>query len=214
LIHSASRVAPEKAVFRPALSRSFTAGLSPERDMAKDNRTYWEKLRDPKWQRLRTERMTIADFTCENCEADDRTLNVHHRIYRKGKEPWEYALADLICLCEVCHEVEHGWRDQLKEVMAKLDVMDIERLCGYAKGLQVIHAWDAEDIRKVPPVRLAGAEECTGMTDALGLWAGDPEYSEVFTSEVPVTHLMRFMTEASARRRQNYERLKALGEDE
>lgn len=211
MITSASRVAPEKAVFRPALARSFIAGLSPEKEMA-DNKPYWQKLRDPRWQRLRTERMTLADFRCERCDAHDKTLNVHHRIYRKGREPWEYDLIDLICLCEGCHEEEHQWRDQLKEVMARLDAYDIERLCGYAKGLNVMHSWDADDIRKLPPVSLAGAEECGGMADALGLWPGDPEYTEIFSNEVPVTWLLHFQSEALARRRREYDKLKALGE--
>ncbi len=49
--HCAPRVAPEKAVFRPALVRHSVAGSSPEKTMT----SYADRLRDPRWQRRRLE---------------------------------------------------------------------------------------------------------------------------------------------------------------
>ncbi|HMW08611.1 MAG TPA: HNH endonuclease signature motif containing protein [Leptospiraceae bacterium] len=34
-------------------------------------------------------------------------LQVHHRVYKPGLEPWEYPLSDCITLCKGCHAREH-----------------------------------------------------------------------------------------------------------
>lgn len=43
-------------------------------------------------------------FTCKLCKDTETTLNVHHKYYEQGKEPWEYPLSALVTLCEHCHE--------------------------------------------------------------------------------------------------------------
>jgi len=71
--------------------------------------TYSERLRDPRWQRRRLEIMQRAGFICEECVAQDhRTLNVHHKVYRRGAMPWEYTDDELECLCEDCHRKRHA----------------------------------------------------------------------------------------------------------
>lgn len=100
----AARVAPEKAVFRPALPLHSSAGHIGNA-MATKN-AYFEKLRDPRWQRMRLEVMNRDEFTCQNCFDSESTLNVHHRVYVKGRDPWEYPLPALVTLCEPCHQEE------------------------------------------------------------------------------------------------------------
>lgn len=70
-------------------------------------KTYWEKLKDPRWQRLRLEAMLAADFSCESCGESESPLNVHHKEYFKDHEPWDYEIKQLSVLCEDCHEIEH-----------------------------------------------------------------------------------------------------------
>lgn len=65
---------------------------------------YLEKLKDPRWQKKRLEIMERDKFTCQACNATDKTLNVHHKAYESGKNPWDYAEKDLITFCEECHE--------------------------------------------------------------------------------------------------------------
>lgn len=96
---------------------------------------FWRKYKDPRWQKLRLEKMQQANFACEHCEATDSTLNVHHKIYRRGKEPWEYELVDLECLCEQCHEDHHELNNALKEAIAGLDRYAFHELLGYAQAL-------------------------------------------------------------------------------
>lgn len=70
--------------------------------------SYTELLRDPRWQRKRLEVMQRSDFACEECSDTTTTLNVHHTKYKKGRMPWEYEDAELLCLCEQCHAHRHG----------------------------------------------------------------------------------------------------------
>lgn len=80
------------------------------------NKSYYEKLRDPRWQKKRLEVMEKAEFRCSLCMDDASTLNVHHKEYFKGKEPWDYEVEQLVCLCEECHESIHQETDILKWV--------------------------------------------------------------------------------------------------
>lgn len=76
--------------------------------------TYFQKLRDPRWQKKRLEVMQINEFHCEICGDGESPLNVHHKAYFKNKEPWEYLNQQLSCLCESCHDQEHKNIDPFK----------------------------------------------------------------------------------------------------
>lgn len=65
--------------------------------------TYSEKLKDPRWQKKRLEVMQRDGFKCVACGDGDSTLNVHHRYYISGRNPWNYESDTLITLCEGCH---------------------------------------------------------------------------------------------------------------
>lgn len=86
-------------------------------------KTYYEKLKDPRWQKKRLEVMAFNDFCCEVCGDNENTLNVHHKEYFKNQEPWDYEIRQLVCICESCHEFEHSELDVLKWVssFANLD---------------------------------------------------------------------------------------------
>jgi hypothetical protein len=62
---------------------------------------YAQKLKDPRWQRLRLKAMERDGFKCMCCGATDKTLNVNHLEY--VGEPWECDLDKLETLCEPCH---------------------------------------------------------------------------------------------------------------
>lgn len=63
--------------------------------------TYAEKLKDPRWQKKRTDILQRDNFTCQLCEDIKTTLAVHHKKYYK--EPWDAKDEDLITYCEHCH---------------------------------------------------------------------------------------------------------------
>lgn len=79
-------------------------------------KTYYEKLKDPRWQKKRLEVMQHNEFSCEVCGDNTTTLNVHHKEYFQGHEPWEYEIKQLACICEQCHEYAHDQLDLLKWV--------------------------------------------------------------------------------------------------
>lgn len=80
--------------------------------------SYSEKLRDPKWQKMRLEVMQRDKFSCQVCNNTEKTLNVHHRFYRKGAAPWEYEPSALVTLCEDCHSAAEQERDFIQQACA------------------------------------------------------------------------------------------------
>lgn len=78
-------------------------------------KTYSEKLRDPRWQKVRLEIMERDNWACQECFDTTTTLNVHHLMYEKGVEPWEYADIYLITLCENCHQKHHSYRPGIEQ---------------------------------------------------------------------------------------------------
>jgi hypothetical protein len=66
---------------------------------------FFEQYKDPRWQKKRLEIMERDNFTCQSCDVNYNTLNVHHTVpYRKETKPWEYENDELITLCEDCHK--------------------------------------------------------------------------------------------------------------
>lgn len=82
--------------------------------------TYAEKLKDPRWQKKRLEILNRADWACEVCCANDKTLHVHHVYYEYGKDPWDYTSDTLMSLCEDCHKERGEKEAALKLAFARL----------------------------------------------------------------------------------------------
>lgn len=80
--------------------------------------SYAEKLRDPRWQKMRLEVMQRDKFKCRVCDSTEKTLNVHHRFYRKGAAPWEYEPSTLVTLCEDCHAAAEAEKDFIQQACA------------------------------------------------------------------------------------------------
>lgn len=114
-----ARVAPEKAVFRPALPLRSSPGLN---GTTMTKMTYGEQLKHPFWQRKRLEVLERAEWKCERCYSGELTLHVHHKRYVKGRMAWEYEAGELAALCEECHEIAHEEAVQLGHIFAALPV--------------------------------------------------------------------------------------------
>lgn len=70
---------------------------------SKPSTDYFEKLKDPRWQKKRLEIFERDGWRCKECYSKEKTLHVHHLFYLKGKEPWEIPNGFLVTLCEDCH---------------------------------------------------------------------------------------------------------------
>lgn len=68
---------------------------------------YFERLKDPRWQKRRLEMLAAAKWQCQKCGNPFETLHVHHKAYQRGRLPWEYTDAELIVICESCHTAAH-----------------------------------------------------------------------------------------------------------
>ena len=94
--------------------------------------TYSEKLKDPRWQKMRLKVLDRDDWACQICGDNESTLHVHHRYYKKGCNPWDYPMESLVVLCEGCHDSEREGRkgveatllDAMREKFFASDVLD------------------------------------------------------------------------------------------
>ena len=82
---------------------------------------YKDKLKDPRWKTFAKQVYARDNYRCMLHHEDfNRKIVAHHRLYyvSKGRitkdnpsgfvEPWEYALGDMITLCETCHYIYHN----------------------------------------------------------------------------------------------------------
>lgn len=68
--------------------------------------TFADKLRDPRWRCRRAEMIEKADHRCTQCHRTPETegpLEVHHVIYIRRRDPWDYPDELLLVLCGTCH---------------------------------------------------------------------------------------------------------------
>lgn len=96
-------------------------------------RSYSEKLKDPRWQKKRLEVFNAAGWRCQECRAEDQSLNVHHTLYPTGCEgPWDVPSELLLCLCETHHR-------ERQEVEQRILVGVARRLCALnLRGLRAV----------------------------------------------------------------------------
>lgn len=71
---------------------------------------YADKLKDPRWQRVRLKVFERDNWTCLLCDATEKTLHAHHLNY--AGEPWEAPLEDITTLCEDCHRNLHNIEEE------------------------------------------------------------------------------------------------------
>ncbi len=84
-----------------------------------NQKAFFAKYKDPRWQKKRLEIMEKSYFACEMCYDKESTLNVHHKYYIAGNDPWDYKDEALTTLCENCHNREHQRKDDF-EMFLKL----------------------------------------------------------------------------------------------
>ena len=80
---------------------------------------YSEKLRDPRWQKMRLKVLERDEWTCQYCGDTESTLAIHHKYYIAGNEPWDYPLEALVTICANCHEAEYQDRPGAEQSLLK-----------------------------------------------------------------------------------------------
>jgi len=72
-------------------------------------------------------------WACVNCGSSTETLNVDHKCYVRGRDPWEYDDSELQTLCQPCHSAVTDWRERLALASAHTDISE-QQLLGYVHG--------------------------------------------------------------------------------
>lgn len=114
---------------------------------------YLEKLKDPRWQKLRLEIFERDGWKCRNCGASDKPLHAHHLHYIYGLEPWEYEDEQslLATLCEDCHAEETAElkdaKNRLMSVLADHGLLNSSLLDAFNSALDEAPAMNNEDAR-------------------------------------------------------------------
>jgi len=104
--------------------------------------TYSEKLKDPRWQKLRLLILQRDCWACVNCGKSTKTLHVHHWVY--SKNPWEADPETLMSLCEDCHAKATVMSKELEEKIsmfcndANHDKMPLDQLSKIISVLDVL----------------------------------------------------------------------------
>ena len=101
------------------------------------SKEYSDLLKDPRWQKTRLKVMERDGFVCCHCYSKDKTLNVHHLIYVKNKEPWDYHPDFLITLCEDCHDKLTKNTNEMIDTIRKLgnDKVTFYAFCDIFKAM-------------------------------------------------------------------------------
>lgn len=115
--------------------------------MARRESEYSKKLRDPRWQKKRLEIFERDNWTCLICGDAEATLNVHHRYYTPGCEPWDCPNDVLATLCQSCHEIERVQMQDyekliLNSLKEKFFADDLLQLASDIHLMELIHSSD------------------------------------------------------------------------
>lgn len=115
--------------------------------MAKQYKTYSEKLKSPLWQRKRLKVLERDEFTCKLCNDKNETLHVHHLSYENKKDPWDVKDENLITYCKVCHELVESIKEapELKVIGC---IKDNYNCCWgvVSKGSEIMAILNDEDL--------------------------------------------------------------------
>jgi len=166
---------------------------------------YALKLRDPRWKSRREEILRRDNHTCRGCGSHDPepveddgyqedidppekvALEVHHKYYEWGNDPWDYPDSALITLCQMCHDTETVYQKDstqrlIKAVQTRFLSKDIERLAfaiehlampikEHEKAARLI-AWVITDRVAMETLENIHAMENTGLRPAGDLTEG------------------------------------------
>jgi hypothetical protein len=124
-----------------------------------EKKSWYDMLKDPRWQKKRLKIMERNEFTCEDCGATDKTLHVHHGYYEKGIAPWEYSGDTLHCLCETCHKETGNTLLLIQRQLGRIALSDLLQVLGYLCALEALEF----PFTSIPVLSF---ENATGIGDA------------------------------------------------
>lgn len=116
--------------------------------------TYSEKLKDPRWQKKRLEILNRDGWKCQECSGKDSELNVHHRSYHPGLDPWDYPVAELVTLCRSCHEIRTSLDERMTALLGTVSGGAIAVFVALLESIKKEEVANGSHLPKVPNVEL------------------------------------------------------------
>lgn len=110
--------------------------------------TYYEQLKDPRWQRKRLEILNRDNFTCQDCKSENTSLHVHHTHYTKNTLAWEYDSNSLITLCECCHDTI-TWLKHDAKLIIDTEFILSDKLQVFTNIIHISQNMSIEDLSKI-----------------------------------------------------------------
>lgn len=98
------------------------------------DKTYAEKLKDPRWQKKRLEIFERDYWQCMRCDCETKTLHAHHLLYIKDKEPWDYESNMIVTLCEDCHNLSHSDDEDISMQVFK-EIYPVSEVDGFGEEI-------------------------------------------------------------------------------
>ncbi|REK40916.1 MAG: HNH endonuclease [Actinobacteria bacterium] len=97
-------------------------------------KTYREKLIDPRWQKKRLEVLELYGWACAWCGSESKGLHVHHSLYMRGRDPWDYPPDQLVALCFECHDLAEVKRNELLAAVSLMRPSELQEIIDFAKA--------------------------------------------------------------------------------
>lgn len=111
-----------------------------------EKKSYIDKLKDPRWQKMRLKILERDEWICQICFSSEKTLHIHHKYYlnRNYVEPWDYPLDALITLCEECHGdetilISEICHDLIKVLRTKFMARELDQLKIGFYNMKMVH---------------------------------------------------------------------------
>jgi hypothetical protein len=116
------------------------------------NMSYADLLKDRRWQKKRLEVLDAAELKCSSCGSVDPSvpLHVHHKIYVRGRMPWEYNVDELDALCDMCHKNATNWGKFCDALIEIAKIAGPERFVPLVKVIEKeVKAWAQDEVVRV-----------------------------------------------------------------
>lgn len=121
--------------------------------LTKGQKDYMEKLRDPRWQKVRLLKLEAAGWKCEWCGSAKKNLQIEHGYYSRGLEPWEYPPESLWVLCADCHKTTESAKAEMSAVQSRIPPWHHHHVYYYMLELKSALD-DDEELEAQAPLRL------------------------------------------------------------
>lgn len=130
------------------------------------NQAYVELLKDPRWQKRRLHIFNRDHWACQSCGATEKSLQVHHLRYERGKPPWDSPDDALTTLCDACHWATTDLKRLIRHLLDRASFASLARVAGYLRAMEIQGSPDGR-------VQLRDWRHAYGIGDALGVDVDD-----------------------------------------